>query len=37
MKYAQLQGMRPSRIMTREIVPNLVSPLMVEVALRLTY
>jgi peptide/nickel transport system permease protein len=36
-KYAQLQGVRPSRIMRREIVPNLVSPLMVEAGLRLTY
>jgi peptide/nickel transport system permease protein len=36
-KYAQLQGVRPSRVIRREIVPNLVSPLMVEAGLRLTY
>ena len=36
-KYAQLQGIPPSRVMTREIIPNLVSPLMVEAGLRLTY
>jgi peptide/nickel transport system permease protein len=36
-KYVQLQGVAPSRVMTREIVPNLVSPLMVEAGLRLTY
>ena len=36
-KAAELQGMRPSRVMRREILPNLVSPLMVEAGLRLTY
>jgi peptide/nickel transport system permease protein len=36
-KMAELQRMRPSKIMTREILPNLVSPLMVEAGLRLTY
>jgi peptide/nickel transport system permease protein len=36
-KYVQLQGFKPSKIMTSEIVPNLISPLMVEVGLRLTY
>lgn len=36
-KYVQLQGFRPSKIMAREIVPNLISPLMVEAGLRLTY
>jgi peptide/nickel transport system permease protein len=36
-KAAELQGMRPAKVMTKEILPNLVSPLMVEVGLRLTY
>jgi peptide/nickel transport system permease protein len=36
-KAAELQGMRPARVMWREILPNLVSPLMVEAGLRLTY
>jgi peptide/nickel transport system permease protein len=36
-KAAELQGMRPGKIMVREILPNLVSPLMVEAGLRLTY
>lgn len=36
-KVAELQGMRPRKIMTSEILPNLVSPLMVETGLRLTY
>jgi peptide/nickel transport system permease protein len=36
-KSVELQGDRPVRIMTREILPNLVSPLMVEIGLRLTY
>jgi peptide/nickel transport system permease protein len=36
-KAAELQGMRPARVMRREILPNLVSPLMVETGLRLTY
>jgi peptide/nickel transport system permease protein len=34
---AQLQGMRPGKVMRTEILPNLVSPLMVEAGLRLTY
>jgi peptide/nickel transport system permease protein len=34
---AELQGMRPAKIMWQEILPNLVSPLMVEAGLRLTY
>jgi peptide/nickel transport system permease protein len=34
---AELQGLRPGRVMAREILPNLVSPLMVEAGLRLTY
>jgi peptide/nickel transport system permease protein len=36
-KVAELQGMRPARVMSREILPNLISPLMVETGLRLTY
>src|SRR5256714_1059150 len=36
-KAAELQGMRPTRVMRKEILPNLVSPLMVEAGLRLTY
>jgi peptide/nickel transport system permease protein len=36
-KAVELQGMRPAKVMLREIMPNLVSPLMVEVGLRLTY
>jgi peptide/nickel transport system permease protein len=36
-KAAELQGMRPAAVMRKEILPNLVSPLMVETGLRLTY
>jgi peptide/nickel transport system permease protein len=36
-KAAELQGTPPARVMTREILPNLISPLMVEAGLRLTY
>jgi peptide/nickel transport system permease protein len=36
-KVVELQGMRPARIMVKEILPNLVAPLMVEAGLRLTY
>jgi peptide/nickel transport system permease protein len=36
-KVAELQGMRPAKVMRKEILPNLVSPLMVEAGLRLTY
>jgi peptide/nickel transport system permease protein len=36
-KVAELQGMRSSTVMRREILPNLISPLMVESGLRLTY
>jgi peptide/nickel transport system permease protein len=36
-KSVELQGVPPTRIMTREIMPNLISPLMVEIGLRLTY
>jgi peptide/nickel transport system permease protein len=34
---AELQGMRPIKVMAKEILPNLVSPLTVEAGLRLTY
>ena len=36
-KAAELQGMRPAKVMWKEILPNLVSPLMVEAGLRLSY
>ena len=36
-KAVELQGMRPAKVMTSEILPNLISPLMVEAGLRLTY
>jgi peptide/nickel transport system permease protein len=36
-KVAELQGMRPAKVMRKEILPNLVAPLMVEAGLRLTY
>lgn len=36
-KAVELQGMRPGKVMTKEILPNLISPLMVETGLRLTY
>jgi peptide/nickel transport system permease protein len=36
-KAAELQGMRPAKVMRKEILPNLVSPLMVEAGLRMTY
>jgi peptide/nickel transport system permease protein len=36
-KVAELQGMRPVKIMAKEILPNLITPLMVEAGLRLTY
>jgi peptide/nickel transport system permease protein len=36
-RYAQLQRIGTWKVMTREILPNLVSPLMVELGLRLTY
>jgi peptide/nickel transport system permease protein len=36
-KAAELQGLGPGKVMRREILPNLVSPLMVEAGLRLTY
>jgi peptide/nickel transport system permease protein len=36
-KAVELTGMRPRRVMAKEILPNLISPLMVEIGLRLTY
>ena len=36
-KVVELQGMKPAKVMTSEILPNLISPLMVEAGLRLTY
>jgi peptide/nickel transport system permease protein len=36
-KAAELQGLRPATVMRKEILPNLVSPIMVEAGLRLTY
>jgi peptide/nickel transport system permease protein len=36
-KASELIGTRRRRIMTREILPSLISPLMVEAGLRLTY
>src|SRR5262249_19403137 len=36
-KAAEPQGMRSAKVMIREILPNLISPLMVEAGLRLTY
>jgi peptide/nickel transport system permease protein len=36
-KASELVGTPRRRIMTREILPNLISPLMVEAGLRLTY
>jgi peptide/nickel transport system permease protein len=36
-KAVELQGVPSSRVMVREILPNLTSPLMVELGLRLTY
>ncbi len=36
-KVLELQGMRTHRIITKELLPNLVSPLMVEIGIRLTY
>lgn len=36
-KAVELLGIRPATIMRREIMPNLISPLMVETGLRLTY
>jgi peptide/nickel transport system permease protein len=36
-KVAELQGMRPTAVMAKEILPSLSTPLMVEAGLRLTY
>ena len=36
-KVAELQGMPPTKILRKEILPNLISPIMVETGLRLTY
>ncbi len=36
-KSVELQGVRPAKVMRSEILPNLVSPLMVESGLRFTY
>jgi peptide/nickel transport system permease protein len=36
-KSVELQGLRPAKVMRSEILPNLVSPLMVEAGLRFTY
>lgn len=36
-KWVELQGVRSAKIMRNEILPNLVSPLMVESGLRFTY
>ena len=36
-KAAEVWGIKPWRIMATEILPNLVTPVMVEVGLRLTY
>ena len=36
-KAVELQGMRAAKVMRKEILPNLISPLMVETGLRLTY
>jgi peptide/nickel transport system permease protein len=36
-KVAELQGMPPTKILRNEILPNLISPIMVEAGLRLTY
>ncbi len=36
-KSIELQGVKPAKVMSSEILPNLVSPLMVESGLRFTY
>src|SRR5262249_62236050 len=35
-KVVELQGMRPAKVMIKEILPNLITPLMVQPPLRLT-
>ena len=37
MKAVEIWGVKPWAVMRREILPNLITPLMVEVGLRLTY
>jgi peptide/nickel transport system permease protein len=36
-KAVELQGVKPAKVMRSELLPNLISPLMVESGLRLTY
>lgn len=36
-KAVAVMGVKPGKVMVREILPNLISPLMVETGLRLTY
>jgi peptide/nickel transport system permease protein len=36
-KAVEITGVRSSKVMNREILPNLVTPLMVEIGLRMTY
>ena len=36
-KAVEILGVRPVRIMRREVLPNLLTPLMVEIGLRMTY
>ncbi len=36
-KAVELQGVQRRKIMVKEILPNLISPLMVEIGLRMTY
>lgn len=36
-KAIEVLGVSPWRVMTKEVLPNLVTPLMVEIGLRLTY
>lgn len=36
-KAVELQGVKANKVMRSEILPNLISPLMVEIGLRLTY
>lgn len=36
-KAVELQGVSPARVMVSEILPNLITPLMVEAGLRMTY
>jgi peptide/nickel transport system permease protein len=36
-KAVELEGVRPVQVMTREVLPNVTSPLLVEVGLRFTF